>query len=778
MKLPFLPKFNKKIAPLYFLVLVLRDEKANAVVFEEIKGEVKIVGAKEEYFSNSIDEASPEEFLETLDKAISQAESSLPENIQTQKTIFGVKEDWTENDRIKKKYLAKLKNASEELGLTPIGFLVISQAISHLLAKEEGAPVSAILTEVNEKTVTITLIRAGKTIETKTSEIHESIPFTVDTVLKHFNIPEILPSRIIIFNGKEDLSQEFITHTWSKSLPFLHLPQITNLPDGFDAKAVLFGAATQMGFEILEEDMPATTEKQKENEIQKISPSAEELDKFSASEKENSIEDPIPYNNFDSQDFGFARDIDVAKIPISPKMSVASRGGPAPREEEFQEREKKEEPEAEETFLPLQKMSGVNNILTLIKSILFSALGILLVFAKKINIKNILSILARAPKGKLTIMMPAILILGIALIAGYFLFIKATIEITVDPKITEQNRSVLFSTTDPTDPGKNIIKGEFVSVSKDGSVSTDATGKKDVGTNAKGAVIIYNDSDVAKNLAEGAILKAPNGLEFTLDSPTTIKAVASHSANENPPPEKTTANATANQLGKESNLPSGTKFSVASFGASEVIAINDNPFSGGTKKEVTVVSKNDQDKLEEELPKQLENNAKEGLIKKIGQNKVLVPAFVSNSITKKSMNARVGDEANRVTLTGTVEYQGISYDKNDLISFSKSLLEKNVPSAQQIDYNNVKTSVRNLQSKNGEDVEANLNIKALLLPKIDENKLIKDIKGKSFKAVEDLLFKLSQVSDVDILFSPKLPFLPKNLPIREKNIKILIKVNG
>src|SRR3989344_9057573 len=256
MNLPFIKIFNKKIAPLYFLVLILRDEKVQAVIFQELEGTVRIIGQKEEHFVSSIDQVDSGEFLQTLDKAISQAESTLPENIQTQKTIFGVKESWTENDQIKKEYLVKLKKASEELGLTPIGFLVISQAISHLLTKEEGAPISAILTEVNKKSITVTLIRAGKSIETKSSEIHESIPFTVDTLLKHFNVPEILPSRIIIFNGKEDLSQEFISHTWSKSLPFLHLPQITNLPEGFDAKAVLFGAATQMGFEVLEKDIP------------------------------------------------------------------------------------------------------------------------------------------------------------------------------------------------------------------------------------------------------------------------------------------------------------------------------------------------------------------------------------------------------------------------------------------------------------------------------------------------------------------------------------------
>ena len=40
------------------------------------------------------------------------------------------------------------------------------------------------------------------------------------------------------------------------------------------------------------------------------------------------------------------------------------------------------------------------------------------------------------------------------------------------------------------------------------------------------------------------------------------------------------------------------------------------------------------------------------------------------------MNVKVGDETTQVTLSGTVEYQGISYDKSDLIAFSKLLLSK------------------------------------------------------------------------------------------------------
>ncbi len=760
MNLPFIKNFNKKVIPLHFLVLILRDEKAQAVIFEEIEGKVKIIGQKEEHFPTTIDEISSEELLEVLDKAISSAESSLPENIQTQKTIFGVKESWTENDQIKKEHLAKLKKASEELGLTPIGFLVISQAISHLLQKEEGAPISAILAEVNKKSVTVTLLRAGKSIETKSSEIHESIPFTVDTLLKHFNIPEILPSRIIIFNGKEDLSQEFITHTWSKSLPFLHLPQITNLPWGFDAQAVLFGAATQMGFEVLEKDIPKRPVIHEESTENQMSDSA--------GQEEASLQNPVVetenFKNIGAEDFGFTKDIDVVKMPAQVKTREASL------EEESQkpvDEIEKEIPQFEtiETYPTAKSPNMINNILTFGKSIF-----------KKINIKTVFS---KRPGGKITFVVPVILILIIVLLSSYFLFMKAIITITVDPKIIQEEKSILFSTLSETDSDKNIIKGEFVTVSEEGSVSGPATGKKDVGTNAKGTVTIFNTLPQSKTFPEGTVITSANGLKFTLDSSVSVKAVASRSADEPPPPSQTvTANVTAAQLGKESNLPSGTRFTVSNFDISDIAAKNDNPFSGGTKKEVTVISKTDEGKLEEELPKQLEDKAREALIQQIGKDKVLLPTFVSMNLSQKTFDAKVGDEANQVTLKGTVEYQGISYDKNDLIEISKSLLEKDVPANHQVDYNNIKTTVLNIKNKNDEEVQANLSIKALLLPEISEKNLTKDLKGKSFKSTEDTLYKLPQISDIDIRLSPNLPFLPKNLPIIEKNIKILIKIDG
>jgi hypothetical protein len=765
MNLPFLKKFNKKVLPLYFLVLILRDEKAEALIFEELGGKAKVVGQKEEYFSSTIDNILPDEFLKTLDKAISGAESSLPENIQTQKTIFGVKESWTVQDQIKKEYLAKLKKASEELDLIPIGFLVISQAIAHLLQKEEGVPVSAILVEANKKNITTTLLRAGKIIETKSSEIHESIPFTVDTLLKHFSSSEILPSRIIIFNGKEDLSQHFISHTWSKSLPFLHLPQITSLPYGFDIKSVLFGAASQLGFEILEGGMP-----KEQIEDETFEEKMRVLD-------EKPVRKPKLYNNLDASDFGFAKDIDVAKVQTEKLKEEIKEPTIEFVNEDIANinNDLELEPNFEQTTTKSPK--GFNNFLAIAKNIFVGIFETISTLTQKLNIKKSSSL---APKGKLGLIISGVVIFIAALLLCYFFFLKATVTLIIDPEITTQEKEVLFSTIKDTNSSENIIKGEFVSVSEEGSASTPATGKKNVGTNAKGSVTIFNRSKSSKTLTSKTEITSPNGLVFTLDNSVTLASASSSvdsNFNETIKPSTSNVNITANQLGKESNLPSGTKFTIASFDTADLVAKNDNPFSGGSKKEVTVASKTDTDKLAENLLKQLEGKAREDLQSKLSASTILLPNFITETLTEESYNVKIGDEASKLTLDGTVEYQGLTYNKDDLIEFSKSF-SKDIPSNQTIDYKNIKATALDIKQKNDDEIEAKLNIKTLLLPKLDENNLTKEIKNKSFTFTEDALYKLPNVANVEIKLSPNIPFLPKKLPLMEKNIKILIKING
>src|SRR3989344_5253510 len=309
MKLPTLSIGKAQKTSEHYLALTLRSGKATAAILEEKDGVARVVGFGEEGFREGLEGAEFNEFLNVLDRCISTAEEDLPKDVETQKTIFSVKESWVENGKIKPQYLEKLKKASEELDLKPVGFLVTTEALLHLLKTEEGAPVSGIIVEASPGSVIVSLVRAGRVVETKASEIHESAAFTVNTLLKHLTTPEILPSKIIVYDADEKMEQEFIGFEWSKSLPFLHPPQIKALPKNYDARAVVYAGTSQMNFRLSEESLKNITGAEMPISV----PSKLEFGEF-AEGKEAFAEETmdIPSDNLTS-DFGFSHDLDIAK---------------------------------------------------------------------------------------------------------------------------------------------------------------------------------------------------------------------------------------------------------------------------------------------------------------------------------------------------------------------------------------------------------------------------------------------------------------------------------
>lgn len=777
-----LPFLEKKLEKEYFLALILRNEKAGALIFEKVGNSIKPVGQDEEYFDKTVEEATPEELLTTLDKIISKAEESLPPSIETKKTIFGLKDNWIEDNKIRKEYLDKLKKISDKLSLTPVGFIVFTEAMISLLQKEEGAPVTAILSEIGKKYLTVSLVKASKIIETKTSEIYENPSFTVDTLLKHFQTPEILPSKIFIINdGEKDLSQEFISHQWSKSLPFLHLPQTVNLPKESSFKAMLYAAGVQMGAVVLSDFIKKEPEKigfdeeeskdvkitepETPQEPERIEPEVEEtiedeekIQEFQPTEPEET-KGKIDYvgEELSKEYFGFSEEVDVAQtpkpeIPKEPekeleKESETSKAPMFAREiEEIPEGLKLQEEKEE---VPGQMESAVLLAKKTFPKIINSF--------KKLPLGSFTSFFNNS-KGIKKLLIPLVIL--ILLVLGlFFITSKSTAKITisVSPKEDQQTKSVTFSPSG-TDVGNDTIGAEFMSVSENGQITTQATGKKDVGDKAKGTITIFNnDPDNSQSFPSGTTVKSSDGKEFTTDSQVTVTAATSDPF-QGTKPSTSNVNVTASDIGQDYNLPSGTKFSIGT--SSFVAAKNDNAFSGGTKKQVTVVSKDDISKASDQLVKQLESKAKDDIKSKVDGSNEVLPGFIDTSLDNQSTDKKEGDQANQFTLKATVNYKGVTYKKDDILNLADSLFKS---SNQVVNKDNFSVEANNIKT-DGDNVTSDLTIKASLIPEIDQNSIIKDILGFEVNKAKNYISNLPQVSDVKISVSPSIPLLPKNLP--------------
>lgn len=748
MKLPFL---NNKPKVEYFLSLVLRDDRINAFIFEQKENVMKVVNSQEESFSDSLDKTSFEDLLDGADKVISQAEDELDLPHEVQKTIFGLKENWIKDAKIKPEYLAILKKLSDSLGLTPVGFLTINEAVVSLLQKEEGAPPSAILIDVGKNNVTVATVRAGKVVEVKTTEIHQSPVFTVDTLLKHFETVEILPAKVILLNEDEELVQEFISHQWSKSLPFLHLPQIVSLQSDSIAKAFVIGLANQTGArvqtEFESEPVEQTAEPKEEAQPQV-------LQEPIAGEKTEIEPKPEPESNIqfiDTPDFFGFTNKDVAKAE-PPKPEVA------PSAEVFEEiPEDVALNETKKQLVPaalLVMWPGIKNFLVQ-----------LLTKAKTLNFRGLK--VPNLPFGRGPILFALVpLAFFLLLLIYYLFFLKGTVVLSVNPKIVEKTQDITFS--DSSNFEENTIKGEFVAQGEEGTISIATTGKKETGDKAKGTVTIFNSSKTTITFPVQTTITSSNGLDFlTLDKIT----VASESADVPPVAGKVNVNVEAKKFGTEYNFPSGTKF-LNVGGNSDVSAKNDNPFSGGTKKEIQVVSKEDVAKLEENLIKSLEEKAKEDVSAKLSDSKDLLPEFIDETLEKKTLDKDVDEEAKTVKLTGTVAFEFLTYEKDEFINYLKTIF----PSDQFFDENNLEIKFEDI-NKNKNEVATKANVKVKIVPKIDRESLLRKISGKSFEKAREEILKISQVEDAEIRFSPNLGFLPNFLPRNSKNININISEN-
>ncbi len=755
MKLPKLPSLEKKTKlKEYYLSLVLRDEKASAVVFEEENNRVNVVGEHEEHFKTSLKEASEDELLDVLDKTVSGAERNLPPDTESQKTIFGVNQDWISADgKIKAEYLTKLKKISDELEFKPMGFLVIPEAVVHLLAKEEGQPISGILTEINDKSLNVYLVKAGKIIETKSAPIEGPIPETVDKLLQHSTTTEILPSRIIIFNGgDEKLQQEFLAHKWSKALPFLHVPQITNLAANYDARSVLNGTATQMGLSVFE---PSLSKAVKEDKAEVL---AEE--KGEAISTEEIIDEDKTLAEA-ANDFGFSAE----DVKTKDKPMIAIEDDLIPKKGTKSDNINTDNITAADQFREIPEEVKISNSDSQSLSVNAAAISTgMKSTLSKLKLGSIFKGGGKNPKIILAITIPLVLLL---LIGYLYLFGRsATVNLSLDQRDETKTEDITFSENEATNAKDNTISAKFITVSQDGKTETAATGKKETGDKAKGTVTLFNsDTSGGKTIPAGTIITSSNDLSFVTEKAVTV-ASASGDIFSGTEPGKADMAVTAEKFGTNYNLPSGTKFTVE--GTSSVAAKNDKAFSGGTKKEIKVVSKKDQDKLTKDLEEQLKSSAEDSIKKQAGGYEVL-PDFISIEFDKKSFSKDVDDEADNVSLTGVINYKGVAYKKSEAAAYANEKFKNNDDLS--VNEDSVEISVEDLEEDKGE-ASGKATIKAGLLPQIDKEKITDEIKGKSLADARSIIIGMPGIKDVEIKISLGFLPLPKTLPFRAGKITV------
>lgn len=742
-KLSVLTSFGKKVeVPEYFFALNITSEKLTAALWNLDGKQLKILDEASDDYSSLDDITHIADKL--LDAVVGARE------VDVTKILFGVPSSWLLEENLKEEYLKILRGLVKELELTPMAYVESSRALGHFLEKKEGVPVTAILVGFEMHHLAVTVLRAGKLDGTKVVARGENIGAAIEKALLNFTNVETLPSKILIYGPKlSGLKDDLLSYSWMSKLSFLHYPKIETLPEDTEAKSICLAGASEINQDAY------IVEYQKSHDNEKIGLVTKE-------EKTKPIKQYLEEDlKEDEQSSGFI----VGDVSVSKTKEIESDQESEKGEIEADEDNLSEDVSLEEEGLAVPEDANLVESDDFEKDLAAPSP----VLDEKPKLK--FSLKKYLPKKLKHISILAVVIGVFAiLLVTYLLLPKADIKIFVEPKVVEKDTQV---TADPNQKTVNeddkIIPGKLVETEVSGSKKDTASGKKQIGDPAKGTVLIYNKTFDSKTISKGTILTSSNGLKFSLDVSVNIASASSTDSGITYGKENRTVTALA--VGADSNLSSGSELTVGNFANSQVSAKAEGNFSGGTSKEVTVVSETDQKRLLASLSSDLRKQAQQKLQEKLPTMKILEEAL-AEEIIKKSFNKNINDQATEFSLNLTTKYKGTAFEEKDLKLIVSKLVNTQVPEGFQLNLEDTETQADVSKLEKDGKLIFLARFKAKLLPKIDTEKVIKQIKGKSLNDAIETIKRMENVLGSEIIISPSLPPLLQRLPLLSKNIKI------
>lgn len=711
-KLPFINKDTER-SEVYFALLV-GFEKVSAALWLVEKKRLRILNTAQ----SSLEGDDQKELLQAANKVLDECLADLP--FDPEKVLFGVPETWLADDNLKPDYLKKLRVLTKELGLTPMAFVSSSHAVSHFLQVQTGAPVSAILIN-NSDPLVVTVVKAGKIMASREVKRGDNLNEDIEKALLGIEEVEVLPSRLIVFGEKkmEGVKERMSSFPWMSKLPFLHLPKIDVLDKSVPLSSVCFAGAFEIEPEV--SFVPEVVKKEVGGVVSKLE-----------MENEEDVED-----RFVAGDIGESRDIAGRDIARRDDVAFGVGGGGGLAKVGLWEKVSK--------ILRLDKLGGGNRNWIIIAGLAAAFL--------------------------------------VGTVLAYLLLLKVEVSMFIDAKTLEKEAVVVADPkTTTADEANKRIPGKIVSASLSDSATGKATGTKQVGDPARGKVVVYNKTDAAKSLAAGTTFTSDGGVKYKLK---TAVSIASQSAKPGPdqstiitPGKTEPVEVEAVNVGPEGNLAGNSNLSVAGFTSPQVLATVDvsSPISGGTSKEVTVVTADDQKRLLAQLSSDMRKKARDQIQGKLSGDMKVLEEGLQETITKQTYSKKVGDQAGEFSLTMSADYKGTAYSDSDLKTMVGRSVETTIPEGYSLNLEESETQTAASKIDKDGVLVFDVKFKAKLMPKLDSESLKKSIRGKTPDEATVELKKVENVIGAVYAFSPSLPTFLQRVPLTTGNITLDIVV--
>ena len=348
----------------------------------------------------------------------------------------------------------------------------------------------------------------------------------------------------------------------------------------------------------------------------------------------------------------------------------------------------------------------------------------------------------------------------------------ATVVITAKTTTSTVDKSVTLKQDGKVDAANNTIKSLRQEQKKELSVDFTPTGKKKVGEKASGTMHLVRTS------VSSLTLTIPAGTSFSSGDYTFVSTEPASLSGTSIGPggviqSVATVKVQATQVGSEYNLSSRSCSSnVSGFSAAGTA------MSGGSSREVTVVSADDVAKAKVKLDAQKDTSLQSAVKALFPSSSIVINESYQEARSNPTPSVAVDHEASgtvQLKTTVTASMQGI--DRSDMKQFLEDTLKKEIGSKKnQKIYNDGSNEVKFAQySERNNAVQVRLTANAKIGPEIDEHKVKEQVKGRNYGDVQSSLESIEGVQDVDTKFSP---FWVRTVPNNDKHISIEFKLDN
>lgn len=362
-------------------------------------------------------------------------------------------------------------------------------------------------------------------------------------------------------------------------------------------------------------------------------------------------------------------------------------------------------------------------------------------------------------------------ITAVVLFALLFIFgrSKATIVIRAETTPVEIAYEANIADSGTSDPASYTFRAEVQEESKSVTQSFAATGKKDVGEKSSGSMTI------TRTTISSTPLPVPAGTSFSSGNFTFVSTEATQLAGTSVGPggfvqDSKTINVQATKSGDSYNLsPRSYTSSVSGFSSTG------DQMSGGTTKNVAVVSQADVDKAKAELAKKDNADVKAELEKGFGEGvKVLSDSFGA-TIGQTTSEPAVGQEANEGKLTAQATYTMLGIKQADLKAANEEFITTKMDNKdqQQVYDDGVKDMQFEKVKVSGKTAVYKVSTVGQYGPKFDIEQLKQEVSGKKIGEIRSYIQSLPGVKSADINLTP---FWARKAPGVNK-IEIELKVD-